>query len=859
MNTRLRWLLTLLLACAPSAHLRAGGSGLNVAVVVNQNSTNSVQLGNYYCEQRQVPPQNYLRMTNWAGGNVQWTNSDFTNSLLNPLLSMLASQQLTTQIDYVVLSMDIPYKVLDNDGSQNSTTSALFYGFKHDTGAPGPGVPASCSLPNSSSNSYAGSECIFRSSQPATATTNSFLAVMITSSNLDQAKAVIDHGVASDDTYPQQTVVLAKTTDTARNIRYAEFDNAIFNTRLCGNYSMLCTNTPSSPYVTIGSTNLLGYQTGLYSFTTLPNGFVPGAMADSLTSYGGYIYDSYDSTSLLAFLNAGASGSYGTIIEPCAYLEKFPSANNYFFQARGFSLAECYYQSITNPYQGLIVGEPLAAPFAQAPVGAWNNLPVNALLSGTTNLSLQFTASDTNHPVQQVDLFVDGTWLQTLTNVAPQRYNILNVTINGTLMKYTVPASATVKSVTAGLTSTLNTKSTTTKVTAFAHGDRIELQSTDSTKTGAQVSLAVSNSIGTAAALTTWIAASGTNILDTIANGILGYQVGNAPTVGSYLQFKITKTNSVVVTVAVTNAVSGIALSAFMQALVDEVNTNSALQGSDGLTADDFIANSTYAKLNLRARSLGWNASQIQVTLSGSSPLSISPSGSQTLVDNIGDLEPRAHLYITAGLTNFPFNFAFNTTTLADGFHELTAVGYEGSHVHTQTRVAQNVVIQNSSLSATFTTPLSASNVAVEATLQFSITANTNNVTKIELFSTGGSLGSVAGVSNATFSIAGTSLDIGLHPFYGIVTASSVKQYRTQTMWMRLVGADSPFQVSIAAPPPVLSWPATAGRSYDILETTDLTQAFQTNTTFTPTNSFPQWTDPDPLVPQRFYRVRTSD
>ena len=30
----------------------AGGSGLNVIVVVNQNSTNSVQLGNDYCEQR---------------------------------------------------------------------------------------------------------------------------------------------------------------------------------------------------------------------------------------------------------------------------------------------------------------------------------------------------------------------------------------------------------------------------------------------------------------------------------------------------------------------------------------------------------------------------------------------------------------------------------------------------------------------------------------------------------------------------------------------------------------------------------------------------------------------------------------
>src|SRR5258707_8017499 len=70
----------------------AGGSGLNVIVVVNQNSTNSVQLGNYYCEQRNVPPQNLLRIS-WAGGNVEWTNTDYNTYLLNPLQVMLSTRQ----------------------------------------------------------------------------------------------------------------------------------------------------------------------------------------------------------------------------------------------------------------------------------------------------------------------------------------------------------------------------------------------------------------------------------------------------------------------------------------------------------------------------------------------------------------------------------------------------------------------------------------------------------------------------------------------------------------------------------------------------------------------------------------------
>src|SRR5205814_5123837 len=113
-----------------------------------------------------------------------------------------------------------------------------------------------------------------------------------------------------------------------------------------------------------------------------PTTFAPGAMADNLTSYGGQLFGNTGQTPALVFLNAGASGTYGTVVEPCAYLEKFPSPQAFFYQSRGFSLAECYYQSITNPYEGILLGEPLSAPFALPGAGAWNNLPYNALLGG---------------------------------------------------------------------------------------------------------------------------------------------------------------------------------------------------------------------------------------------------------------------------------------------------------------------------------------------------------------------------------------------------------------------------------------------------------------------------------------------
>ena len=112
----------------------AGGSGLNVIVVVNQNSTNSVQLGNAYCEQRGVPPQNVLRMTDWTAALIYGAGPTSRRICATRCWPCSPSRGLTNQAEYVLLSMDIPFTVSDN-GSYNSTTSALFYGFKTNTAA----------------------------------------------------------------------------------------------------------------------------------------------------------------------------------------------------------------------------------------------------------------------------------------------------------------------------------------------------------------------------------------------------------------------------------------------------------------------------------------------------------------------------------------------------------------------------------------------------------------------------------------------------------------------------------------------------------------------------------------------------
>jgi hypothetical protein len=380
---------------------------------------------------------------------------------------------------------------------------------------------------------------------------------------------------------------------------------------------------------------------------------------------------------------------------------------------------------------------------------------------------------------------------------------------------------------------------------------------------GDLVSFAVSNDVGSASARTAFLTASRTNFLDTIASGVRSFSVTNAPLVGGSLQLTVTKTNGTQITLAATNnGSSGTNTSQLTQLLVDQVNANAELLMPDGAAAEDSVGydpyGQPYAEFNLRARTPGWNAAQVQAQLTGSPVFVITPAGTNKLDGNLNDLRPRNHLYISAGVTNLVFTFPLDTTAYSDGYHELAAVVCEGSHVRAQKRVVQNVRIQNTSLTAAFTCLVGDTNTALEATLQFAVVANTNNVTKIELFSTGGLLASATNQFNANFAIAGTNLDLGLHPFYAIVTGAGGQQYRTETKWIRLVGEDALFSLRPSLSPFTLAWSAAAGRRYDILSATNVNDVFRFRDTVALTNATGLWTETNVASPQHFYRVRVS-
>jgi hypothetical protein len=111
--------------------------------------------------------------------------------------------------------------------------------------------------------------------------------------------------------------------------------------------------------------DVMFYFTGLTQVPSLDsNTFLPGAIGDHLTSAGGILFGGSQMSSL-RWLEAGATGSYGAVVEPCNFPNKFPVPGVVMARyLQGETLIEAYWKSVQMPGQGIFIGEPLARPFA---------------------------------------------------------------------------------------------------------------------------------------------------------------------------------------------------------------------------------------------------------------------------------------------------------------------------------------------------------------------------------------------------------------------------------------------------------------------------------------------------------------
>ena len=129
---------------------------------------------------------------------------------------------------------------------------------------------------------------------------------------------LIDRGVESDRSFPSGRAYLLNTPDKARNVRAVYFEKTAKKLKGVFPVEVLKANAISN------RSDVLFYFTGLLQVPQLETlHFLPGALADHLTSLGGQLTDSTQMSSL-RWLEAGATASYGTVVEPCNFSQKFP-------------------------------------------------------------------------------------------------------------------------------------------------------------------------------------------------------------------------------------------------------------------------------------------------------------------------------------------------------------------------------------------------------------------------------------------------------------------------------------------------------------------------------------------------------
>ncbi|HUN74163.1 MAG TPA: TIGR03790 family protein [Steroidobacteraceae bacterium] len=312
-----------------------GINARELALIINDADPLSVRVGEYYRLRRHIPRANIL--------HVRLAAAPVLSAAEFARVKEVVEARTPARVQAYALAWTEPYRV-----ACMSVTSAFAYGFD----------PRFCTVGcrRTPMSPYFDSD-----TRRPFGDLHMRPTMMLAARDWAHAKALIDRGVAADESFPLGTAYLLDTDDKQRDVRAATFTtadrwaNARVRVRILSSDALR------------DRSDVLFYFTGLTRVAGLDTlHFLPGAIADHLTSFGGELIGSTQMSSL-AWLEAGATASYGTVVEPCNFPQKFPSVPIVMRRyLAGETLIEAYWKSVAEPSQGVFIGEPLARPFARS-------------------------------------------------------------------------------------------------------------------------------------------------------------------------------------------------------------------------------------------------------------------------------------------------------------------------------------------------------------------------------------------------------------------------------------------------------------------------------------------------------------
>jgi uncharacterized protein (TIGR03790 family) len=306
----------------------------DIALVVNDADPSSVEVGRYYAKQRGIAAEHVVHVRFTPGQPVMGF-AEFQR------VQEVLDAKVGPEVQAYALAWTLPYRV-----ECMSVTAAFAFGFDP------AGECAEGCVPTRASP-------YFNSTSHAPFTDHRLRpSMMLAGSDVENVKRLIDRGLRSDDSWPEGKAYLLSTSDRSRNVRAESYAQV---QRVLGS---------AIPVELLEGDALEGKPDVMFHFTGVSqvagmatNHFVDGAIADHLTSWGG-VFPSGGQTSAIEWLTAGATGSYGTALEPCNFRAKFPEVGVVMAHyLSGETLVEAYWKSVRMPGQGVFVGDPLARPY----------------------------------------------------------------------------------------------------------------------------------------------------------------------------------------------------------------------------------------------------------------------------------------------------------------------------------------------------------------------------------------------------------------------------------------------------------------------------------------------------------------
>ncbi|MCA9211531.1 MAG: TIGR03790 family protein [Planctomycetales bacterium] len=424
-----RIVLLLFGATIAAPQVFAGGGPENVFLVVNSLDEDSRTIANHYCALRQIPASNVFETT-WDGSPNVITIKQFRTKLIADILKEIEARRLTKQIDYIVYSSGFPYsvdflldfpdkKVPSHRGRSASLTGMTYLheivrqkdkryaNFQAD-------VNHYFADTRRRSTGFSSQYAYGRTGRMTpTRGSRYYLSTMLgytagAGNTVDEVINYLNISASADGTSPRGTIYLMQNPDARAIPRVPFFGEVVEQLQRAGvRAEIIAGDAKPIGVLPIQKRDVAGAVVGYAKFDWASSGsrILPGAICEHLTSYGAVLYGTRSQTLLCEFLRHGAAGASGTVVEPLSIWQKFPHPNIHVRYAHGCTLGESFYQAVANPYQLLIVGDPLCRPWAKIPTIRVEGIQPDQRLKGTVAFKPSCWVTV---PVSRYRLFVDG-------------------------------------------------------------------------------------------------------------------------------------------------------------------------------------------------------------------------------------------------------------------------------------------------------------------------------------------------------------------------------------------------------------------------------------------------------------------